>query len=34
VHAFGVGETARFQVDVDHSMLFSMQGDLVAAIDS
>ena len=34
VHAFSVGETARFHIDVDHSMLFSMQGDLVAAMDS
>jgi len=33
VHAFSVGETARFHIDVDHSMLFSMQGDLVATLD-
>lgn len=32
VHAFGVGETARFQIDVDHSMVFSTRGDLVAAL--
>lgn len=31
VHAFGVGEQVRFCVDVAHSMLFSTQGDLVAA---
>ena len=34
VHTFSVGETARFHIDVDHSMLFSMQGDLVAAMNS
>ena len=32
VHAFGVGETVRFHSDIDHSMLFSTQGDLVAAL--
>ena len=32
VHAFGVGETACFHIDVDHSMLFSTQGDLVATM--
>ena len=32
VHTFRVGQTARFQIDVDHSMLFSKQGDLVAAL--
>lgn len=33
VHAFGVGETVCFHIDVDHSMLFSAQGDLVAAMN-
>lgn len=32
VHAFDVGQTARFHVDIDHSMLFSPEGDLVAAM--
>jgi glycerol transport system ATP-binding protein len=32
VHAFGVGETVRFHIDIDHSMLFSTHGDLVAAM--
>ena len=32
VHTFSVGETVRFHIDVDHSMLFSTQGDLVAAL--
>lgn len=32
VHAFEVGQTARFQVDVNHSMLFSNQGELVATM--
>ena len=32
VHAFGIGERARFCVDIDHSMLFSTQGDLVATM--
>ena len=32
VHTFGVGETACFHIDVDHSMLFSTQGDLVATM--
>ena len=32
VHVFDVGQTARFHIDVDHSMLFSPQGDLVAAL--
>ena len=27
-----VGETACFHIDVDHSMLFSTQGDLVATM--
>jgi glycerol transport system ATP-binding protein len=33
VHAFGVGETACFRIDVGHSMLFSMKGDLVATME-
>jgi glycerol transport system ATP-binding protein len=32
VHTFDVGETACFHIDVDHSMLFSTQGDLVATM--
>ena len=32
VHAFDVGQSVRFRIDVDHSMLFSPQGDLVAAM--
>ncbi len=32
VHAFDVGETACFHIDVDHSMLFSTEGDLVATM--
>ena len=32
VHNYRVGQTARFRVDIDHSMLFSTQGDLVAAL--
>jgi glycerol transport system ATP-binding protein len=32
VHIFSVGQTVRFHIDVDHSMLFSPQGDLVAAL--
>jgi len=32
VHSFDVGETACFHIDVDHSMLFSTQGDLVATM--
>ncbi len=32
VRAFGVGETARFKIDVDHSMLFSPQGETVATM--
>jgi glycerol transport system ATP-binding protein len=30
VHSFDVGQSARFRIEVDHSMLFSTQGDLVA----
>jgi glycerol transport system ATP-binding protein len=33
IHAFSVGEIARFHIDVDHSMLFSMDGELVATMD-
>jgi glycerol transport system ATP-binding protein len=33
VHAFGVGEQVCFHIDVDHSMLFSTQGNLVATMD-
>ena len=32
VHTFDVGQTARFHIDVDHSMLFSVEGELVAAL--
>ena len=32
VHTFDVGQTSRFHIDVNHSMLFSMQGDLVASM--
>ena len=32
VHSFGVGETVRFHIDIDHSMLFSTDGDLVATM--
>jgi glycerol transport system ATP-binding protein len=32
VHRFDVGQTACFQIDVDHSMVFSTQGDLVATM--
>jgi glycerol transport system ATP-binding protein len=32
VHAFDVGQTARFHIDIDHSMLFSTEGELVAAL--
>ena len=32
VHAFGVGQMVRFHIDIDHSMLFSTHGDLVAAM--
>ncbi len=34
VHAFAVGDTARFRIDVDHSMLFSPQGDRVAMMNA
>ena len=33
VHTFNVGQSARFHIDIDHSMLFSTQGDLVATMD-
>ena len=32
VHTFDVGQTARFHIDVDHSMLFSPRGELIAAL--
>lgn len=32
VHSFDVGQTARFQIEVEHSMVFSTQGDLVATM--
>ena len=32
VHSFRVGQTVRFHIDIDHSMLFSAKGDLVAAL--
>jgi glycerol transport system ATP-binding protein len=32
VHEFEVGQTASFTLDVDHSMLFSTRGELVAAL--
>ncbi|MCB1924937.1 MAG: ABC transporter ATP-binding protein [Gammaproteobacteria bacterium] len=31
IHCFNVGQTARFLIDIDHSMLFSTTGELVAA---
>ncbi|MCB1801056.1 MAG: ABC transporter ATP-binding protein [Gammaproteobacteria bacterium] len=34
VHAFSVGEKVRFCVDVDHSMLFSPRGELVATMEN
>lgn len=33
VHAFDVGQRVRFCVDVDHSMLFSTHGELVATME-
>jgi glycerol transport system ATP-binding protein len=32
VQLFDVSQRARFRVDIDHSMVFSPQGDLVAAL--
>jgi len=32
VHLFDVSQRARFRVDIDHSMVFTTQGDLVAAL--